>query len=211
VVSGPAKFLGLRGGTLAVPACSVTHNLFHGFDVDNRRWDLSVPVGATSVLEFPYETSPFAPWPDTSFRLTFVADPRLVDGGRGTLTERTTAPSDPPTVTGRRGVHISLRTSPATRRFRQGRGPVLRRGTRLTVRARTNPRLRRQRVDLKYIGPRSPRLRLLRSVLTDRRGRFRRTVRTPRRRGRYELWAIYKSQRGDLVSDHACPLVWRVR
>jgi hypothetical protein len=210
-IDGPASFLGPARGAIGLPACAPSRNRFHGFDIDRRAWDVRVPANTTSVLHARFAVSRMAPWPDTSYTATFVADPRLVDGGRGTLSAPVRARPVPIVKRGISGVRIRLHTRPRGAQPTDGTPPTIRRRSRIRVYGSTRPRLVRQRLSIKYVAPGHLRPRLLRTVTTDRRGRFSASAIRLRRPGYYEIWVFYRSQRAGLGHDHSCPVTLRVR
>ena len=208
-LAGPARF-GAWSDEHHLPACSPFANIFHGYELEPREYEVTLPRRSLSTLTAVYYTGATPPWPNLDYRLTFIASPRMPFGGRGTL-ERTYVVRPPrPSLRGRTGVRIAFSTSPRSSPTGGWRLRRIRSGRRVVIRGRTNPRIPGQFIRLAYLAPGRERLWTLARVRVNRRGHFAFRRWRPRRRGYYELWAFYRRQRRHLVSDHACPRAFRV-
>lgn len=208
-LEGPGE-LTTPGRGSGIPFCSTSRNAYHGYEPRSVGYDIALPPQASSTLTATYNTGLTAPWPTLDYRLTFLLRPELFSGGQGTLVESATVRPPQPEVAGRFGVEIRLAIAPygAARPF--PRFPEIKSGRRIRIAGRTSPRLRRQIVNLRYTGPGSRTLRPLATVRTDWQGRFAYRKWAPRRPGRYEVWAFYRSQRRHLVSDYTCPRSFQI-
>jgi hypothetical protein len=211
-LTGPGRVLGGSAGT-ATPACSPTHNRFHGYEPETTTVDVEIPSHTATVLVARYAVGAFTPWPGAPLGVAVQARRRLSDGSRGTLSRarRRLRVPRPQLELRRTGVRLRLWTRPRSDpTAAASHGARIRRGRAIVVHGSTRPALAHVRIRLAVVRPGSSRLRTLARVRTDRRGRFRYGAWRPRRLGRYELWAFYASQRRDTVSDHRCPRGLRV-
>jgi hypothetical protein len=82
-LEGPAEY-GTTSSTIGLPACSPSGLRFHGYEPRTLTVDLRLPARSRSSIAFRFETGRHAPWPGLSYRPTFVALRRRLDG-QGTL------------------------------------------------------------------------------------------------------------------------------
>jgi hypothetical protein len=206
VLLGPARYAS------GVPACSPRVPA-HGGDLESRAWDVLVPAGQTAVATLNFRTADARPWPDTSYGVTFLADPRLVSGQSGTLAAPLRVRASGPAVRGPRAVHIRLRSRPQSD-LPSTHDPSVRRGRSVAIGGSTSPLLRKTRITVTVTGPLdtrlTPRTRRI-TVRSDHRGRF--VLRHLRLgpRGRYEVGASARGDGRRVVGDYTCPLGFRVR
>lgn len=224
VEGSPLQFTGqaldLRGGSVLGPASSGTGTPLcgpnvpaHGGTFEARSWDVEIPVGRAATAVLTFAVLPVAPWPATSFGMSFTALRTLNSKAMGTLDNDVVVRAGGPLVTGPRGVHIRLASSPRTGLAAEEDNPVVRRGRTVTVRGSTEPALPHTslRMTIRHFVRGSGKVsRRFERVRTDGQGRFLRRVRLARR-GTYAIGAKYRTTRPDLVSDYACPLGFRVR
>lgn len=198
-IEGPGS-LGSTSTTrprLAAGLCS------RGLTFLGRSADVLLPPNTVSTLVARFRMSQDnAPFSTTDLRPTFVAS------GGTLIGEQRFRPARP-RLTGPFGVFIDLATSPPStftgnppRRIRPGRLLRLRGAARS---------IRRQLVDLRYVGPGTgSRSRRIAQVRVSSGGNFARRFR-PRRRGFYEVFASYRGRRPNLTTDRSCLRSFRVR
>lgn len=168
-----------------------------GYATPVRGVPLSLPPYSTTTLALHARTGRSAPWPGMDYRVTFVVH-RV-----GSRNERLVRPPRPP-VTGPTGVRIRLHTRPALIA-----GP----GQSVGIFGRTDPPVAHQWISLHVRGAARLRFgppRLLATVRTDGKGRFRYTGWVPSFRLLYELWATYAAQQPGVLSDSSCSVALRV-
>lgn len=196
-----------RSIRVALPGCSPTHNLFHGYEPVTAQVDLVVPANTRTALVASYRAGAFTPWPGASIGVRVRALRRLSNGRVGTLSvaERDVPTPKPRLRLQRSGVRLALWTRPHSDSTINGRASRTVRGRPITVAGSTWPHLSKERIRLAVVAPRSSRLQTLARVRTDSRGRFRYRGWRPRALGRYQLWAFYAGHEGRFVPDHRCP------
>jgi hypothetical protein len=223
VEGSPLRFtadtLDLRGGTL-LGAASIGRGFAacaagvaaHGGDFEARSWDVEIPAGGVATAVLPFAILPVAPWPDTSYGMSFTALRTLNSGASGSLEDEVVVDAGGPVITGPRGVQIRLASSPRGGLAGRRGSPLVRRGRAIALRGSTRPRLAGAtlRLTVRRVAPGGGVARRVVEVRTDRDGRFARRLRLSRR-GTYAIGAAYRSTRPDLVSDYACPMTFRVR
>jgi hypothetical protein len=170
--------------------------------------EVTLPENATTTLVATYETGRAAPFPDTDYRVTFVAR-----GLAGRMPEVVEARPPRPALAGKTGVRLSLRTNPARPR----------RGQMVAVVGRATPALAGDAVHLVaargrkgpaervfFEGPSYPRdyepPRPLGDVRVNEGGRFAFGGWELSGRHYFAVQAVYRSRRPDVVSDRSCPL-----
>jgi hypothetical protein len=211
--------LGLTGGTLlgparfsaGSPACAPGVPP-HGLDLESRMWDVLVPDGGTAVATMDFALAHQRPWPDTSYGVTFLADPRLVSGQPSTLAAPLRVRAPGPAVHGRRAVHIRLSSRPRSH-LPSTADPRVGRARRIMIRGTTSPILRKAKLLITVTGPLTSgsKVRVRRiPVRTDRRGHFVLQGLRLGKRGDYQVGAHARTAVG-VAGDYACPLGFRVR
>lgn len=165
---------------------------------------VSLPANTTSTFVARFRMSADdAPFRSTDLRATFVAS------GGTLIGEQRFRPARP-RLTGPFGVFVDLATRPRSTFTGNPRPLRIRLGRSLQLRGAARS-IRRQLVDLRYVGPGTgSRSRRIARVRVDSRGNFGRRFR-PRRRGFYEVFAAYRRQRSNLTSDRSCLRSFRVR
>jgi hypothetical protein len=205
---GPGRYISPLTGTLALPAC-----LAHGVEPFDRQVSLALPPNSTTTLSARYRVASTAPWPDSGYRLTFVARPRLIGGSRGTLERRQVERSPALALTGPTGVRIDFTAWRRSSGKRRSPATSLRVGHRLMVRGRTDPfvpaRALRLVVERRDESGDARRVSVTRVARTGR-GRFAALWR-PRRPGSYALSVTYRRHRMGLLADRTCQQDVRVR
>lgn len=188
-----------NGQSFGVPACSPAAGA-PGSDYGSGLWDVELPEGETISANFGFEVVGRAPWPDTQYAPTFLAQPELALGGEGTLERRVEVDGPAPGKRGPRGVHIRFRTRPVGS---QQRPPRVSRDRRIEVRGTTRPRLRRKLIGVVVSGEGSgPGATRTIPVRTRRSGSFRTSLRL-RRTGLFEIRAEYRGDRRT-QADSSC-------
>jgi hypothetical protein len=214
-------------GRWGLPACSPYTDqgganarfTWHGYEQHYVEPDVVLRPNSTGAMVVQARTGDTAPWPSVDYRIRFeIRPPRpepldFLDPPE-TVEPQSVIPPKAPVHAGKSGVEISLTTSPPSAPKPSQSVPTVRVGREVRIRGETSPRIRGQFVILRYFqngDTRDSPFRKLARVRVGRRGRFTYRGWRPRVVGRYELWAFYKTQRRNLVSDHACPRVFEVQ
>lgn len=199
--------------------CSDRDSAFHGYVTGPASVDLLLPASAATTLAVRYAAGRRAPWADTDFRLRFTVQPRLLGsyelgqpffGRTATVTATSHKTTEGPEPGGKLAAHILLSTSPKGTWGESGTPRSVTRGRTVKLRGRVLPQVARKKVVLQWRRP-GGKLRTVKTVRTDRNGRFRGTWKATRS-GVTEFWAHYPTQSGDLRADGtSCPLRIRVK
>jgi hypothetical protein len=214
-------------GRWGLPACSPHTDqgganarfTWHGYEQHYVEPDIVLPPNSTGAMVVQARTGDTAPWPSIDYRIRFEIRPPRPEPldfltPPETVAPQSVIPPKDPVHAGKSAVEISLTTNPPSAPKPSQSVPKVRPGKEVRIRGETSPRIPGQFVILRYFqngDTRDSPFRKLARVRVGRRGRFTYRGWRPRVEGRYELWAFYKSQRGNLVSDHACPRVFEVR
>lgn len=185
-------------------AATLAGGCSRGFTFAEASGTVSLPPSTTSTLVARFRMSADdAPFRSTDLSATFAAS------GGTLIGEQRFRPARP-RLTGPFGVFIDLATRPRSTFTGNPRPLRIKLGRSLRLRGAARS-IRRQLVDLRYVGPGTgSRSRRIARVRVDSRGNFSRRFR-PRRRGFYEVFASYRSQRSSLTSDRSCLRSFRVR
>lgn len=199
----------LNAVATATPLCS-SRKRFHGYEPSTHFFRVDLPARSVTTLTVRYVTGGFAPWPDLSYAPSFVMSP----GNDGSPSpERSVKPRNPSLSTTRTGVRIRLKTTPRSSPTPEHPIRTIARGRAVIVSGRTEPPLRGARLALKYSGPGGRVMRTLARVPVDAKGRFRFDGWRPRRRGGYEVWALYRRSVAfpEVLSDYSCENYFELR
>ena len=206
LLSGAGTIDGFGRAIPALAACSMRGPGYHGLHDGGLFTYVTLPPSTQTNLTFTFRRASQAPWPSTTYTPVFIAwpDAWLVPD---TLGSPVSIPVPEPLVTGISGVEIRFKTKP-----RSAGLPVLldnppaeiRKGRKIKIVGNTDPTLRRQKLRLMQAGPGDKKPKLLAKVRTRKNGKFRYKGWEPDKKGEYELWVEYRSQRDHLASDFTC-------
>ena len=216
---GDLEFEGGRG-EIAEITCSGPR--YHGGHPTAFYANFYLPAGGRGTFVVNYRIVQYTqPWPTTDYRALFkVSPPHPNLAPPGYDATRPPAPGAVPTadvvspgpvVHGKRGVQIALTTDPPITDRPGGHVKQYGPNTLFTIRGRTDPPLRRQRILLEYeVYPGVDDPAPLAEVVTDDAGRFKLRAWRPHAAGQYLLYARYASRSAELVDDFTCPWAFYV-
>ena len=209
-LTGPGE-LGLGAFTIVkLASCGGTRDGWHGEFSGGGVQDVTIPANSQSSLtSIFYPSEP--PWPGDSIAPFFEVGNTMVSGDESTIAGPLAVRTLEPTRTGTSGLRILIKTNPES--ARQPAKPTRTKlGTKIVIKGRSEPVLRRKVMELQIVGPITARTRV-RPVRTDvrtgRKGKFQTSFK-PESAGRYEIAMAFDSKSPAVADGYTCGRLFNV-